>query len=394
MWLGLFLSLAAPGAIKAQNGPEIGVFGQVRPRFEARTPVEGDWSAFTSMRVRAAVEAGFESDLRVVIQFQDVRLFGEETNTLSDYQADNLDLHQGFIELTDIPSVGGRFKVGRQELALGEQRLVGAVNWTQQGRSFDGFRYTTPGARDVKLDLFLMKVREEAASTHEYESTFAGAYGSASLGEAGSLDVFGFLNTDGREDNGSEFTMGGLWRAEAGPVDLRVEGSLQRGQRQGTDVSAFMVGVRAGGDLSETVNATVWFDHLSGDSDPDDDEIGVFNTLFATNHAFYGSADYFLNIPLHTGGLGLQDAAVKFRFALSQATVLRVDLHSFRTAQEGSLSTRALANELDLSLSKPLYGGLGASAGYSFVEARDGIKELGRLDEDAHWVFVMLDASF
>jgi hypothetical protein len=154
------------------------------------------------------------------------------------------------------------------------------------------------------------------------------------------------------------------------------------------------VGVRAGGDLSEKVNATLWFDHLSGDSDPDDDQSGVFNTLFATNHAFYGSADYFLNIPVHTGGLGLQDAAVKFRFTLSPEATLRVDLHSFRTAQEGSLSTRALANELDLSISKRLFGSLTASAGYSFVQARDGIKELERLDENAHWIFVMLDASF
>jgi len=392
--LGLLLLLVTPGAIEGQNGPEIRVFGQVRPRIEGRTPVEEDWNAFTSMRVRAGVEAELEGDVRIVIQFQDVRLFGEETNTLSDFQADNLDLHQGFIEFTDVPSVGGRFKVGRQELILGEQRLVGAVNWTQQGRSFDGLRYTTPGDRDVKLDLFFMKVREESAPTHEYETTFVGAYGSASFGEAGSLDLFGFLTTDGREGNGSEVTLGGLWRAEAGPVDFRLEGSIQRGERLGTEVSAYMVGVRAGVDLTEELNATLWFDQLSGDSDPLDGEIGVFNTLFATNHAFYGSADYFLNIPEHTGGLGLQDAAVKFRFTLSPTAALSLDLHSFRTDQEGNLSCRALANEVDLSLSKRLYGGLTASAGYSFVQAREGIKDLGRLDENAHWMFVMLDASF
>jgi hypothetical protein len=41
-----------------------------------------------------------------------------------------------------------------------------------------------------------------------------------------------------------------------------------------------------------------------------------------------------------------------------------------------------------------LFAGLTALAGYSFVQARDGIKELERLDENAHWMFVMLDASF
>jgi hypothetical protein len=392
--MGLSLLLFLPFQIQAQSGPDISFGGQVRPRFEGRTPVAGDWNAFTSMRVRANLEARLEGNVRVFVQFQDVRLFGEESNTLSDYKADNLDLHQGYIELTDVPSLGGQFKVGRQELALGEQRLVGAVNWTQQGRSFDGFRYTTPADKAVKVDFFFMKVREETASTHDFESTFAGAYGSTAFGESGSLDLFGFLNTDGREDNGSEVTLGALWRGEAGPIDLRVEGSLQSGERAGTDVSAHMVGIRAGGDLSDKVNLTFWFDHLSGDSDPDDDEIGVFSTLFATNHAFYGSADYFLNIPVHTGGLGLQDAAIKFRFTVSPTASLRVDLHSFRTAQEGDLSTRSLATEIDVSLSKRLYAGLNAVGGYSYVQARDGIKELGRLDENAHWLFVMLDASF
>lgn len=56
---------------------------------------------------------------------------------------------------------------------------------------------------------------------------------------------------------------------------------------------------------------TLWYDHLSGDDDPSDGTVRVFDTLFATNHKFYGLADYFLNIPVQTVGRGLQDLALK-----------------------------------------------------------------------------------
>ena len=155
-----------------------------------------------------------------------------------------------------------------------------------------------------------------------------------------------------------------------------------------------MVGGRAGMAIHEKAILILWYDHLSGDNDPNDDEVKVFNTLFATNHAFYGAADYFLNIPLHTGGLGLRDAAVKLAVNPTESTELKVDLHAFSTAAGGELTTRRLARELDLTLTHRMAPGLTAVGGYSFVQARDGIKELGRLEENAHWAYLMLNAVF
>lgn len=155
-----------------------------------------------------------------------------------------------------------------------------------------------------------------------------------------------------------------------------------------------MMGVRAGTQIHESATATLWYDYLSGDDDPDDVEIGVFNTLFATNHAFYGLADFFLNIPVHTGGLGLKDAAVKFVIVLSPKTGLKVDLHNFQSAKEGNLSTQSLANEVDLTLTYQLSSALTVMGGYSYVQAKDGIKELERLSENAQWAYLMLSAAF
>ncbi len=392
----LLLALALPAApAGAQDTrPRLSFGGQIRPRFESRSPVEGSWDHFTSMRVRASLAARLEGDVKIFVQFQDVRLLGEEANTLGDFRADGLDLHQGYVELGAIPGPGGALRIGRQELALGEERLVGAVNWAQQARSFDGVRYTSPSLAGLKVDLFAMKLAENTAASQEHDRDFLGAWGALRLGAGGTLDLYGLFTTDSREAGTEERTFGALWRAEAGPVRIRVEGSVQGGTRGGEDVSAYMIAARAGTELPGIGTVTLWFDHLSGDDDPADGEVRVFSTLFATNHLYYGLADYFLNIPAHTGGLGLQDAAVKFSFAPLARTRLNVDLHRFRTARQGSLSTRTLGDEVDVTLRRPLSPGLGLMAGYSFVRAGTGMKELGRLSEDAHWFYVMLNAAF
>lgn len=392
--MGLLLALAMMASPLPAQDTQITFGGQIRPRMEGRTPVGGAWDGFASMRARASLEALLRSRVRVFLQFQDVRLFGEETNTLSDYSADHLDLHQGYLELASLGGAGGLLRVGRQELALGEQRLVGAVDWAQQGRSFDGVRYTTPPLGDLRVDLFGMRLSDATAPTQSFDSDFLGAWGALGLGDHGSLDLFGLFTTDSRALGAEEWTFGALWRGDAGPVRWRVEGSVQGGTRGDEDVSAHMLGLRAGTEIPEVGTLTLWYDYLSGDDDPADDTAGAFNTLFATNHAFYGFADYFLNIPVDTGGLGLRDAAVKFSFTPWSQTRLDVDLHNFTTSVQGPLSTRSLGNELDLTLSRPLSPGLTLGAGCSFFQARDGMEELGRLSENGQWLFLMLNAVF
>jgi hypothetical protein len=68
---------------------EVSFGAQVRPRTEYRDPVGGGDDAFTSMRVRAHVNANLRQNVRVFIQLQDVRIWGEESNTLGDFKAND-----------------------------------------------------------------------------------------------------------------------------------------------------------------------------------------------------------------------------------------------------------------------------------------------------------------
>lgn len=396
-WFGVVAS--TPWAIfraSAQEPPPLTWSGQIRPRTETRTSQSGDArEVFTSMRVRAGLAAALDKEAKIFLQFQDVRLWGEEAHTLTDYRADNFDLHQGYLELTALPGLGGTLRVGRQELAFGEQRLVGAVDWTQQGRSFDGLRYTAPALGKLETDFFWMKTQEASSPTHRYDAAFLGAYGTLELEGGSSFDLYLLANTDSRQVDPNELvTFGGLWKGRLGALDARFEGSFQGGQWAGKDVSAYLVGGRVTMSVTEKAKVTFWYDLLSGDDNPNDGEWKVFNTLYATNHAFYGLADYFTDIPLHTGGLGLQDLALKLAVAPRSDTDLNVDLHVFRTAQPGELSSRSLLDELDLTLTHRLSERLRLVGGYSFVQVRDGIQELGRLNRNAHWAYLMLDGRF
>ncbi len=139
---------------------------------------------------------------------------------------------------------------------------------------------------------------------------------------------------------------------------------------------------------------TLWYDYLSGDGDLTDGDVKVFDTLFATNHKFYGFADLFLNLPVHTGGRGLQDLAIKGTFRPHSDWLLRLDLHSFHMADKGSLASGHFGEEVDLVGSWKYNKYLNLSAGFSYVFQNDGWAEIGRLEEDMTWVYVMLDAKF
>jgi hypothetical protein len=170
---------------------------------------------------------------------------------------------------------------------------------------------------------------------------------------------------------------------------------FQFGERGGSDVEAYMFAARGTlGFLGERASVTLWYDYLSGDSDPGDGEVGAFSTLFGARHRFYGRADYFLNIPEDTGGLGLRDAAVKVSFAPTPLLIINLDLHDFTTAQEGTISCRRLARETDLWIRYRFREALVLEGGYSLTWAGRAMERLGRLEGVGNMGYLMTSLRF
>ena len=383
-----------PAAPASAQDVEFGA--QVRPRYEYRDPgdaLTGGSQIFISMRTRASVRARLDKGVGLFVQLQDVRLWGEETSTLGDFDADHFDLHQGYLQVTS-ESGDYRARAGRQEAVFGGQRLVGAVNWTQQGRSFDGVRLTfRHGWGD--LDLVGFRIAETDAPDITVDHDFVGGY--AVIGDvlAGDLDLYALYDRARGVGELDRTTLGFRLHGDAAPVRYRFESSYQLGDQDGLDISAFMFGARVGTAFADgRATATLWYDYLSGDDDATDAEMGVFNTLYATNHKFYGYADLFLNIPVHTAGLGLQDLALKASFDVRDDLTLRADLHSFRLAEETAAGDTHLGEEIDLTGVYRYSDALTLQTGLSYVLQDDALADIGRLSEDLTFFYVMLNASF
>lgn len=365
---------------------EISLSGQIRPRYEFRDPLRDGTEAteaFTSMRVRAQLNVALGGDVDAMIQLQDVRFFGEEQNTLTDYSADNFDVHQAYIHLKRLGGSRHALKIGRQVVALGGQRLIGAVEWTQQGRVFDGLRLSLAPPWG-KVDVVAIQLAEAKAAQFSDDAYLTGIY--ATLGD---LDMFGLYDKEAGAPQTDRVTLGLRLAGQKAAYAYRVEGSYQTGTHRGEDVAAFMFGGRVGHPFGR-LKLDLWYDYLSGDSDPNDGETKVFDTLFATNHKFYGFADRFLNIPEHTKGLGLQDFALKGSVPLSTRTSLAVHGHSFFTAAKGE----HLCEEVDLTLTYQYRPNVAVVGGLSQVVSDDAMAAVNGLRGNMTFAFLLTNATF
>lgn len=389
--IGSLMLFTSPGLSVGQDHIVIG--GQVRPRFEFREPVGGTMDSFTSMRLRIQARATLDRNVTAFVQVQDVRLWGEETNTLGDFNADNIDLHQGYADFNMIGGAPIALRMGRQEVSFGGQRLIGAVAWTQQARSFDGLRLSlTP--KNGRIDLIGFRTAETTGGTNPADAALFGAHGVISAMQNASLDLYAFYNYIGGGTDTDQATVGFRYAADRPGWLYRFESSYQAGKRGGQDVSAFLIGARLGRKIKDRGVVSIWYDYLSGDDNPGDGKIKVFDTLFATNHKFYGLYDLFLNIPVHTAGLGLQDIALKTSAKLHRDFTLNLDLHSFLLAKQGGQASRHLGEEVDLTATYRYTGGVSLTGGIALVIKDDALAGIGRLNQHAGWGYMMTSVSF
>ncbi len=368
-------------AAEAESAAEVDSGVQIRQRLEkVRNGNDGlqTYQATQRSRLEVMVKSG---DLSSKLTIQDVRAWGSESSTLKDFSADAIDFHEAWFEFgQDI-----KLRLGRQEVALDGQRLIGSVNWTQQGRSFDALRLFTKGS----LNFSLTASRVADGGLHDLLiAHFAPSFDGIDLGIPLIVQTNSFAPSSEIGDREQDWlrATGGLYARSRGEVPWRVEGYVQAGE----DTLAYMVGARVGYEFSSLLKPALWLDLLSGDPDHSDSKVQAFDTLFATNHKFYGFADHFLAVPNHTNNGGLIDLAVKNTGKIGPGK-LHTALHYFALAQENSLGQKGpLGAELDIIYTVRLMDQVKLQVGTTaFFALGDTSKEPG--DNISDWTYVQLD---
>jgi hypothetical protein len=401
--------------------PVITLTGEMRTRSEWDRPGGGiATDVFTLLRSRLGVRVDAAQRVRLVAQVQDSRVLGAE-GTPAAATAGSFGLHQGYVELyapwrrSDVV-----IRAGRQEVALGNERLVGVVNWSNVGRSFDGARVTftpsggAPGTESWSVSGFAATVEERGrhfggtVANPAPDHIVLGLFASRPVSRGTVAELTLLADEAGRYRgyvNANRTTVHGRVRSpRLAALSLDIEGALQVGHQVDSSaaglgrrqpVRAWMMGARVGTPTKNATRGTlvVGVDVLSGDDSAHDERYSTFNTLYASNHAFYGLMDVIGEPAASTRERGLTDALAVASWRVSGSLRPRAELHRFALA---SGRDRPLGWEGDVVLPFRLSPAATMDIGYGAFRADRGAPTigLGAKSTTKSWAYLSLRAGF
>lgn len=338
-------------------GDHVKTSAEVRYRFESDgKDFENNTrlNNFNLLRTRLHLKFNPAARIYGFVQLQDSRTLGEESSTM-DGSANSIDLHQGYVLLDSLWNIPISLKLGRYEVVYGNERLIGSVGWSNIGRSFDGItiKWMLPIGY---IDLFNFKIYEANNPGDTYDLNFLGIWSDLNFGQYVNADFFGLWRRVMYSGSLSELTFGANAGLKINDFQVDVEFAIQTGQLNvGQDIAANQFALNGSYTFSQLPvkpGISLGIDHLSGDDDFGDDVYRRFNTLYATNHKFYGMMDYFLNIPSDTYGLGLNDFHFGITGKPSNDLSTSLNYHIFRSCEEyiftDSSTDNGFGTELDL----------------------------------------------
>ena len=310
-------------------------------------------------------------------------------------------------------------RVGRQELSYGEERLIGALDWAQTARAFDGvFARVTASAR-LTLDVFGMVLRASAWVTPDNGGArfmMSGGYFTGAVARARwqglGFDVYGLgLLEDpgtaaaGPKPDNNRLTVGLRGFAQVGRLALAGEGVFQTGVVARSTVLAGAFAGKATWVFSTWSSPYVLVEAsgASGDATPGDATVSTFHQLFPTGHAHLGFMDYvgWQNVVGLRGSVGFRPGGAH----------IWLDVHHFTAwapqdawyAANGSVFIAAdplrsagdRGTELDLSATVPLLANLALAAGAGVFLPGAGARpatgsSIGRGVDPSAWAFLSL----
>jgi hypothetical protein len=396
---------AAPGATQIQPTPKppfpnrantvlpawLRVRGEFRERLEGFensgfVPERDDSYALSRVRLSATVTASKQLSFQAHVQ--DARVAKKEVGPTAAPFRGPFDLRLAFSDIGDAKApIAAR--LGRQELAFGEQRLLGHLAWVNTGRSWDAGRMTLR-AKGWQADVFgasLVRSLPDEFDKSGNGNLLAGVYAaSAKVIPQAAVEPYVFWRRD--KNLRSELTtVGTLSQTTMGArvagklparLDYGVEMAMQRGGLAADSVHAWAGHwqIRESLPGAGAVKLTSEYNFATGDDDPTDGERQTFDQLYPTGHDKLGLGD-------QVGWRNIHHLREGFEFSPFKATPISLNYHSWWLAEKtdglyassgtqiarvpGGAASSHVGQEIDVQVTRPLTQQLQVAAGYAHM---------------------------
>lgn len=384
---------------------------QLRPRYEFRNGYKTflteaqNPANFISQRSR--FKFLFEQgNLEVKLSAQNISVWGE-VPTMRKADINGISLFEAYGQYSFTPKVS--MTLGRQVLSYDNQRILGEVDWAQQGQSHDALLMRWLPATGHRLDF---GVAYNAPSETLFEVPYlVNSYKNLQFAwyRIDRENVgFSFLLMNTGYENESEFgvrdldylqTFGAFHDFSKGDFSGNIAGYGQTGYKAGQELSAWYAGAHFNYSLSQYWKLGSGVEYFSGtDMNNSSNKLNSFTPLFGTNHAFNGLMDYFY-VGNHQNSVGLLDIYGKMTYSKEKFS-LSVVPHFFSSTAEIINTDKIvqddyLGTELDFSAGYAINRSISVHAGYSQMFSSESLEILKKGERDGiqNWAWIMVDFS-
>ncbi|GGI56996.1 alginate export family protein [Winogradskyella haliclonae] len=391
---------------------QLTVDADIRPRFEYRHgfgnlfPDNAEPGAFVEQRTRLNINYVIDK-VQLGISVQDVSVWGDTPQIARSDDNNSFSLFQAWV--TYDFNENWSTKLGRQVLSYDDQRILGGLDWAQQGRSHDAalIRYKKESFKsDFGFAFNQQNISSEGngfflQSAFTYKSMqFAHLHKDWPKLKASLL----FLNTGfqkTKQENGQTVedgvnyvqTLGTFLTYPIKNTNLRGSFYYQFGENTSdVNISAYQLLVEADYKPNKTLFG-LGLEILSGTDQSGSSENNSFFPLYGTNHKFNGYMDYFY-VGNHANNVGLNDIYGKVVFKTSETSTLLLKGHYFQAnADLLNNEDKYLGTEVDVVYTlKPIKNVI-LNIGYSHLFASESMSLVknGRPNENTNnWAWARL----
>ena len=368
-----------------------------------------DFAAFLMERTRLVV--GCERpylDAKVSIQHSGV--WGQSGKG-------SMNLYETYVQLK--APIGLFAKIGRQELAYDNERIIGSDDWAMAASSHDVGKFGYEGYGHKAHLILGFNQNAENTNGGTFYKDGAQPYKSMQTlwyhydvprTDFGASLLFMNLGVQGQEPNKTRFQhLAGaylLWQ----PKSWLLEGSYYRQFGRTEDnlpIKAWMGSIKLQYTLNPQWRFTTGYDYLSGDEFyyvrgqgqaglVRHKEMRGFSTLYGSHHQFYGAMDFFYISAFADGfSPGLQNLYASVDFTPIKKLTLNATYHFLATTVSLQDFNRTLGHEVEFTADYKFQPWGKLSAGYSLMVGTDTMKELKRTSDSGRlqWVWLSLNVT-